>query len=590
MSLRSFLVLSTCGTIISFLGCTLSQPAAKKPEKQSTEAPTVRLHIAGLTNGSPVGGTTVFRPRLKAKPRLPSGFRLKRLTLFVNGNQEQVRSNRPWYLSWNTLPLTNGSTHQVQIVSLDSRGKTLRSPSLQVKVSNIRFTIYVKVPPDTPQGEYLYICGNKSYLGQKYSGEWNPRAVRMQRAGKNLWKKSIYVGFNDRLEYEFTRASWATKGRKKDGSVLHPKTRVLGRSEVRHHIDNWGTTKGKSGPKAVCVHFGADAATSAAFFWETAQSVKGKVSYGTAADRLDNTVADRTATRIHRLCISSLRPATRYYYRTSTSTNVYSFHTAPKRDVKKEFTFITVGDFQGRNRVTGAIKKREQPDFLVHSGDMVNDGWNHTLWNQYFRWIHPLACRYPIMTVPGNHEHEAVHYYRFHPMPGNGVFYTFDYGNTRFFMLNSERDFSPISPQYKWLVQALKKSQKVSGLRWRIAVFHTPPYSTGKHLSDTVAQKYLVPLFEKYGINLVVNGHDHAYQITKPWLKGKENPRGIVYIVSGGSGAWLYDFREDAAYIAFRKKIHHYSVFQVSHKAIVHTAKTPDGKILYKKVIWPRRP
>jgi 3',5'-cyclic AMP phosphodiesterase CpdA len=216
---------------------------------------------------------------------------------------------------------------------------------------------------------------------------------------------------------------------------------------------------------------------------------------------------------------------------------------------------------------------------------MVNHGYSHSEWNQYFGYIRSLAAKLPFMTIPGNHEDESPLYGRFHPQPGARYYYTFDYGSTRFFMIDSEREFFPGTKQYAWLSAQLAAAARNSRIRWRIAAFHTPAYSTGKHLSDAAAQKYLVPLFERYGINLVLNGHEHAYQITYPLRAGKRAANGIVYVVSGGAGATLYGFPVKADWIAFRDKLFHYGLYRVFPDRIEHVAKDAQGKEFHRTVI-----
>jgi len=72
-----------------------------------------------------------------------------------------------------------------------------------------------------------------------------------------------------------------------------------------------------------------------------------------------------------------------------------------------------------------------------------------------------------------------------------------------------------------------------SAARWKVAVFHQPAYSCGTHGSSPEVQREWVRLFQRSGVDLVLNGHDHDYQRFAPI-------GGVTYVVTGG-GAELYE-------------------------------------------------
>jgi predicted MPP superfamily phosphohydrolase len=95
--------------------------------------------------------------------------------------------------------------------------------------------------------------------------------------------------------------------------------------------------------------------------------------------------------------------------------------------------------------------------------------------------------------------------------------------SVRFFVLES----SYLQPeQVAWFEQELKDSNS----DWKIPYFHHPPYSSGeRHGSDPQIRTALEPLFLKYNVSVVLTGHDHFYERTKP-------QKGIVYFVVGSGG------------------------------------------------------
>jgi 3',5'-cyclic AMP phosphodiesterase CpdA len=122
----------------------------------------------------------------------------------------------------------------------------------------------------------------------------------------------------------------------------------------------------------------------------------------------------------------------------------------------------------------------------------------------------------------GNHDEPAQRFYTFFNMDGK-EYYRFTEKNASFYALNSNY---LDKKQLEWLEAELAKDTA----EWKIMFFHHPPYSSGgKHGSDTQVRKVVEPLFVKYGVNVVLTGHDHFYERVKP-------QKGIYYFVSGAGG------------------------------------------------------
>ena len=83
----------------------------------------------------------------------------------------------------------------------------------------------------------------------------------------------------------------------------------------------------------------------------------------------------------------------------------------------------------------------------------------------------------------------------------------------------------------EWLSQALRPRVED---RWTIVAFHHPVFSIGPHGPTPGFRPSLPRLFRRRGVDLVLNGHEHLYMATK-------RLRRIVYVVTGGGGASLYD-------------------------------------------------
>jgi len=122
----------------------------------------------------------------------------------------------------------------------------------------------------------------------------------------------------------------------------------------------------------------------------------------------------------------------------------------------------------------------------------------------------------------GNHDRQENRFYAPFNMDGQR-YYTYTRKNVRFFVLDSNF-LDP--PQVAWLESALKAATE----DWKICYFHHPLYSDGgRHGSEVDLRVRLEPLFVKYGVNVVLSGHDHIYERLTP-------QNGIVYFVSGAAG------------------------------------------------------
>lgn len=123
----------------------------------------------------------------------------------------------------------------------------------------------------------------------------------------------------------------------------------------------------------------------------------------------------------------------------------------------------------------------------------------------------------------GNHDSREQRYYRLFNMGGK-LYYTFNpAAEVRFFAFESTY---PEPEQIKWLDDELGKSTS----KWKIVFFHHPLYSSGgRHGSDLRLRSVLEPLFVKHGVSVVLTGHDHFYERTKP-------QKGLTYFVVGAGG------------------------------------------------------
>jgi 3',5'-cyclic AMP phosphodiesterase CpdA len=123
----------------------------------------------------------------------------------------------------------------------------------------------------------------------------------------------------------------------------------------------------------------------------------------------------------------------------------------------------------------------------------------------------------------GNHDDTNERFYKFFNMNGE-KYYTFKKGDVHFFALDTDY----LDP--KQLVWLEKELANAGATAWKICYFHHPLYSSGAtHGSSPELRAALEPLFLKYGVQVVLAGHDHLYERVKP-------QKGITHFVEGASG------------------------------------------------------
>jgi hypothetical protein len=251
-----------------------------------------------------------------------------------------------------------------------------------------------------------------------------------------------------------------------------------------------------------------------------------------------------TSFRIERTTFTGLQPNTRYDYNIGSAGNAGrgSFKTAPASSSSGPYRFLVYGDTRTRHdvhrSVMAQVMKHALPDFVVHTGDLVADGNDNSLWPIFFDIEANLLRQTAFFPSLGNHERNT-HYFRELFQEGE-PYYSFDWGNAHFTVLNSDianfgstdrvRDLS-WTEQRRWIEDDLAAHQKSD---YRFVVAHHPPMTAvASRQGNNPHMTALIPLFEKYRVTAGLFGHDHNYQ---HYLKN-----GVHYIITGGGGAPLYD-------------------------------------------------
>ncbi len=333
-------------------------------------------------------------------------------------------------------------------------------------------------------------------------------------------------------------------------------------------------------PSRVILNLTENPATEMAVTWRTMEKVDKPVAHltkATADTKFGDAVKELPAkTEIlkvddtktcyqHSIILKNLNPETTYAYRVGTKENWSEwnhFTTASKQE--KNFRFVYLGDVQNgiytmTSRVLRAAYK-QAPDarFWLYAGDIVNIGENDDEWQEYFDAIGWIGRTTPMVFLPGNHEYPRkivdgkktrVLNHLWRPqftLPENGVegleetAYYIDYEDVKIVTLNGNEK---LEEQANWLDDLLAKNDK----EWIIVSTHQPFYNTASGRSGENRRELFLPIFDKYGVDLVLQGHDHAYGRSYKLKNNKvvdDSEPGTYYVVSV-AGTKVYNMKEE---------------------------------------------
>lgn len=295
--------------------------------------------------------------------------------------------------------------------------------------------------------------------------------------------------------------------------------------------------------------------------WRTDASARSRVRYGLSPDAMTSLSDDSSLVTEHRVLLKGLTPGTRYYYMVggikdtlSTGSDNY-FSTLPAFGSTGTIRVGVFGDC-GNNSVN---QRSVRDQFLKHldtaylnawillGDNAYTDGTDAEFQSNFFNvYKESLLKKYPLFPAPGNHDYHdkefsaalaqkthSVAYYQNFSVPENGesggvpshtqAFYSFTIGNAHFLSLDSYgkeegeyRLYDTLGPQVQWIKKDLEAWRR-QGRGWVIAYWHHPPFTMGSHNSDQEAElvhirENFIRILERYGVDLVLCGHSHAYE------------------------------------------------------------------------------
>jgi hypothetical protein len=269
---------------------------------------------------------------------------------------------------------------------------------------------------------------------------------------------------------------------------------------------------------------------------------------------------------IHRVELSGLEPGTEYLFTVEGRGRVFRFRTM-SRDLSRPLRFATGGDVRHTGEMmdrTNRVALAWDPDFIVWGGDLAYadgrpdrvDRWVEFLEIMRNTLVTPEGRVIPVLASIGNHEvrgayhhniesyepteawqrEYAPYYYALFAFPGFPGYGALDFGDYLSLILLDTDHSGPVDgAQAQWLDETLAAR---TGVPHVFPVYHVPAWPSVRNPEGSGhrrVREHWVPLFERHGVQIAFENHDHAYKRTFPLREGRVHPGGVVYV---GDGAW----------------------------------------------------
>jgi predicted phosphodiesterase len=253
----------------------------------------------------------------------------------------------------------------------------------------------------------------------------------------------------------------------------------------------------------------------------------------------------------------------------------------------RKMRFAAFGDTRTGHQVHRELVEamaKENIEFVIHSGDLVEFGGVEEQWRMFLRVEAPLMSRVPMFAAIGNHDFAPrSHFDRVFMLPlfaGGNRYYHQDWGDVRVVIMDSEIEMRKGSDQYAFLESTLAEAAEKDLLV--LMSLHYPPYSSGAHGSYLEIRDILGELGPRFGVEIILAGHDHNYERTKPI-------GGVTYIVAASGGANIRAVQPSDFSVIVRTEPH-FVLFDLDRTNLIGRAINLRGDTFDTFVVPPNPP
>lgn len=381
-------------------------------------------------------------------------------------------------------------------------------------------------------------------------------------------------------------------------------------------------------PDRIILHPGEDGETSVAVNWRTSSAVTESFlelasatpgpEFQKAIKRFPASTSSFTTEKEdepilsfnnHAAKVDQLAPGGMYLYRVGKPGLWSEWFQFSLPAPGQEFSILYFGDAQANIYSQWSRVFREshliagRTNVMLHAGDLINRHNSDLEWGEWFKaggWLHSSI---PTVMTPGNHEFRNVkiteHWRAQFNLPTNGpagvkeleeTAYEINYTDVKLISLDTEQideSNEMLELQKNWLRKILTENPK----KWTFVFIHYPVYATKAERTNHKLLKDFRPIFEEFGVDMVLQGHDHAYARgqanTIAGSDGLDYKKGPVYVVSV-AGPKMYDVKKQDWMVRSAFGTQLFQTIRINGDELLYESFMADGQ-LYDSFVMTKK-
>ncbi len=400
-----------------------------------------------------------------------------------------------------------------------------------------------------------------------------------------------------------------------------------------HDLHHWEIPS--KDPDRIILTFNGDPSTKRAVTWRTDSSVtkaiaqiapagvnskfaKKSITLNALTEQFDLGLYKANKSLIvhyHSVVFDGLEPNTIYAYRVGDGSNWsewIQFKTAYNNYNTTEFVYF--GDAQNdvlshwSRVIRMAYQTAPNASFVIHAGDLVDTAHKDYEWAQWFKAGGFIHSQWTAIPVVGNHEFQrtdnssprrlSIQWRPQFTLPVekdlddklHETVYSVNYQDVLIIVLNST---GSLEKQTDYIKEKLSSSNA----KWKIISCHHSVFSPAEGRDFEYARKYWKPIFDKYNVDLVLNGHDHTYARGHIPVKEKENDKSgnfkTLYVTSvSGPKQYKVDLDKINNYendgyknIKTGEQTQFFQVIKIENDNLIYKAYTVLGNLFDEAII-----